>query len=551
MRLDPTRLIQILSTVPAPAGREAERSFALGWLHWLRGDFAAAEPALAEAVRLARRMENAAPPAESAYWLGRVRVLLGQPDAVSEYETVLREARGEARAAAWLVDLLWRAGRVDRAEQVWKSVRANKKVTACDEGPLLEARALLRRGETAAAERLLSESAPGGGVVRAEHRLLVAWTLTVLKQYDRAREQFDQAKEGPYPAAALECWRILLEKRRAGRPASADEAGRPPALAALLRGYEALRKGETERAVEALREAAAAPAASAFARFALARLGMDDPAAVLASQPGMFLALRCRALIAQERFRKREATPAELLDALRQASSVNWTDPAADHFRRIALALQAQRPAIEDVRSLAADRPTDPAVRRNLLAAGVELAARRLPAAAGLQLLLEWSELADLPEGLRFLIGRQMLRLLLMRRRTPLSPHSPEAEEKRDNGPTDAAVLSAAERLAPGDGLAALMRGWLRPDSAPPPAGMDAPAVARLWRAARRWPTAARWRKTGARRCEGCVHKAGSRPPPRHCCSWKRRDAATPRPCRRCSTRQTPGAASVPRLRGS
>ncbi len=326
-RLDPVRLIQILSTTPAPVGREAERSFVLGWLHWLRGDFATAETALAEAIRLARRMENAAPPAETAYWLGRVRVLLGRPDAVSEYETVLRETRGEARAVAWLVDLLWRAGRVDRAEQVWKSVRTNKKVTACDEGPLLEVRALLRRGETTAAERLLNEFAPGGGVVRAERRLLLAWTLTSLKQYDRVREQFDRAKEGPYPAAALECWRILLEKRRAGRPASPDEAGRPLSLEPLLRGHEALGRGETNLAVEALREAAAAPAASAFARFALARLGRDDPAAVLASQPGMFLALRCRALIALERFRKREATPAELLDALRQASSVNWTRP--------------------------------------------------------------------------------------------------------------------------------------------------------------------------------------------------------------------------------
>jgi len=526
VRLDPVRLIQILSTARPPAAREAERSFTLGWLHWLRGDFAAAEPALAEAIRLARRQEGAAPPAEAAYWLGRVRVLLGRPDAVSEYETVLRETRGEARAVAWLVDLLWRAGRVDRAEQVWKSVRANKKVAACDEGPLLEARALLRRGETAAAERLLNESAPGGGVVRAERRLLLAWTLTSLKQYDRAKEQFDRAREGPYPAAALECWRILLEKRRAGRIASPDEAGRPPALAPLLRGYEALREGETERAVAAMREAAAAPAAPAFARYALARLGRDDPAAVLASQPGLFLALRCRALVALDRFRKREAPPAELLDALRQATSAGWTDPAADHFRRLALALQLQRPTIDDLRSLTADRPTDPAVRRNLLRAALELAVRRLPAAAALQLLLERSALDDLSEDLRSPIGRQLLRLSLMRRRTatpllplspilrgegpgvrgepsdampphprPLSPETGERGERKQplssagkaqgDEPPDDAILAAAERLSPGDGLAVLMRAWLRPDAAPPPAATDAPAVVRLWQAAR------------------------------------------------------------------
>ncbi len=268
-----------------------------------------------------------------------------------------------------------------------------------------------------------------------------------------------------------------------------------------------------------------APAESAFARYALARLGRDDPAAVLASQPGLFLALRCRALAALDRFRKREATPAELLDALRQAASAGWIDPAADHFRRIAQALQLQRPTIEDLRSLTADRPTDPAVRRNLPAAGVELAVRRLPAPAALQLLLEWSELEDLPDALRSLIGRQLLRLSLMRLRTALSPLSPvdrgrgkgvrgegpeslpphprpltpeaggrgerkqplspEAEGRGDDGPPDDALLAAAERLSPGNGLAALVRAWLRPDAAPPPAGTDAPAVARLWRAAR------------------------------------------------------------------
>ena len=45
--------------------------------------------------------------------------------------------------------------RVDRAEQVWKSVRGNRRVSGCDEGPLLEARALLRRGEVGPAERVL------------------------------------------------------------------------------------------------------------------------------------------------------------------------------------------------------------------------------------------------------------------------------------------------------------------------------------------------------------------------------------------------------------
>ena len=540
VRLDPVRLIQILSTAPPPA-REAERSFALGWLHWLRGDFAAAEPALAEAIRLARRQEGA-PPAETAYWLGRVRVLLGRSDAVSEYETVLRETRGEARAVAWLVDLLGRAGRVDRAEQVWKSVRANKKVTACDEGPLLEARALLRRGETAPAERLLNESAPGNGVVQTERRLLLAWALTSLKQYDRAKEQFDRAKEGPYPAAALECWRILLEKRRAGRAASPEEAGRPSALAPLLRGYEALRQGESERAVEALREAAAIPASSAFARYALARLGRDDPAAVLASQPGLFLALRCRALVVLDRFRKRAATPAELLDALRQAASVGWTDPAADHFRRLALAQQLQRPTIEDIRSLTADRPTDPAVRRNLLAAGVELAVRRLPAGAALQMLLEWSELEGLSDALRSLIGRQLLRLSLMRRRTPAPLVAPPPKRQRwKTTGRRTTPYSPRRNACP---RATGWRRWFGHGSGRTPRrrlpGRTLPRSRGCGGQRGCWPMAVRLRKAGARRCVGCACRAGSRRPFRHYCSWKRPDTVTPRPCQRCLTRRTP-----------
>ncbi len=468
-RLDPARMIPVLSSAPAPAGREAERSSALGWLHWLAGEPAAAEPLLTEAVRLARSPEGAPLLAEAAYWLGRVRVLLGRPEAVSEYEAVLRETRGAPQAVAWLVDLLWRAGRVDRVEQVWKSVRGNKKVTACDEGPLLEARGLLRRGEAAPAERLLHEAAPGNGVVQVERRLLLAWTLTTLKQYDRAGEQFEAAQEGPYPAAALTSWRVLLERRRLGQ-AAPEEGERPPALASLLRGHNALAAGRMEEAVAAFREAATQPAGQPFARYALACLGQDDPAAVLASQPGLFLALRCRAWIALDRFRKRQATPAELLDAVQQAASAGWTHPAADHFRRLAQSLSLRQPTADDLRSLSAERPADPAARRNLLRAAVEIAVRRLPSAEAREWLVEWSGWEDWTDDLRSLLSRQLLRLLLLR---------------RGEGP-EAAVLAAVDRLAPGDGLAALVRTWLSPDTAAPlPAGPDAPPAVRLWQAAR------------------------------------------------------------------
>ena len=98
VRLDPARMLQVLSAAAAPVGREAERSLALGWLHWLDGNFAAAEPLLAEAIRLARRQEGAPLLAEAAYWHGRVRLQLGRPEALSEYEVLLRETRGAPQA---------------------------------------------------------------------------------------------------------------------------------------------------------------------------------------------------------------------------------------------------------------------------------------------------------------------------------------------------------------------------------------------------------------------------------------------------------------------
>ena len=279
----------------------------------------------------------------------------------------------------------------------------------------------------------------------------------------------------------------------------------------------------------------------------------DDPAAVLASQPGLFLALRCRALVALDRFRKREATPAELLDALRQAASAGWTDPAADHFRRLALALQSQRPTIEDIRSLTADRPTDPAVRRNLLAAGVELAVRRLPASAALQLLLEWSVLEDLSGTLRSLIGRQLLRLSLMRRRTPapLVALPPKRERWKTTGRRTTPYSPRRNACCRAMGR----RRWCGHGSGRTPhrrlPGRTLPQSRDCGRPRGRWPTAARLRKAGARRCVGCARRAGSRRPLRHYCSWKPPGAATPRPCRRCLMRRTPGAASAQRRRDS
>ena len=174
---------------------ERERLFLLGWLHWLNDDPAAAELLLAEAMHRACEENAIEALAESAYWGARVRLLLGRGEALTKFESVLRTLGGSPRATAWFVDLLGRAGRIDRAEQVWKSVRGNRRVAGCAEGPLLEARMLLRHGEITAAERLLSEVKPTSGVVWVEHRLLLAWIAVTQKQHDKGRDLLRQARE--------------------------------------------------------------------------------------------------------------------------------------------------------------------------------------------------------------------------------------------------------------------------------------------------------------------------------------------------------------------
>jgi hypothetical protein len=461
MSFAPERLRSGLAAPVADACLEAERCFALGWLAWLAGDVGAAEAPLAQAAAQAQALQNSALLAESAYWRARVQILAGRADAVAGFEAVLRTLGGSPQAAAWFVDLLWRAGRSDRAEQVWKSVRGNRKVTACDEGPLLEARSLLQRGELAPAERVLNETGPSGGVVQAERCLLLAWATAGQKQPQGAAEWLDKAAAGLYPEAALRAWRELVEGRARGEPLHWTD-GASAALRELLRGFEALRRGEADEAASAFREALATPALQPFARYGLVWLGREDAAALLTAQPGFFLGVRCRARSALERFRRREVGPAEWLDALQAAAAAGFQEPAAEHFRRLAQWLQRPPTADELRRLVDEETAADCEAGRNVFRAALELAAKRLPAEEARGLLTHWAELpwlAGRPE-LGALLGRQMLRL----------------------GLTGAAgAVSVAEQLLPGDGLAALVRS-LTAESAAESEG-DAPP-ARLWRAA-------------------------------------------------------------------
>jgi hypothetical protein len=406
--IDPART-QALLAVPLndPEG-ERERLFALGWLHWLNDEPDMAAGRLNEAMRLAREQHANEALAESAYWYARVRLLMGHGEVLGEYETVLKTLVGQPRAAAWFVDLLGRAGRVDRAEQVWKAVRGNRRVVGCIEGPLLEARMFLKRDDWTQAERLLAEWTPSSCVVWVERLLLLAWIAANQKQADKAREWMKQARAGLYPPSALQTWSSRIEERLGGSKSRTDRLS--PALHDFVRGQQLRGEGRIEPAIAAYRAALGSPSAQPFARYALACLGQDDLAELLAHQPGLFLAVRCRARLTAARFLRREASPAELLDALRHAEVNGYRETWSEHYRNLANILQTRAADVSTAREWAAQTCAD-AVGRNVFRATLEWAMGHLSDEDKQELLRAWSQRVDLPTELRSLTEGQLLRL--------------------------------------------------------------------------------------------------------------------------------------------
>jgi hypothetical protein len=109
---------------------------------------------------------------------------------------------------------------------------------------------------------------------------------------------------------------------------------------------------------------------------------------------------------------RREASPAECLDALQLAATVGYGGGAAEHFRTIATALRQRNPEPAAVCELAAAPSAGPAARRNFLRAAVEQASRRVQPADAAVLLNEWSSIV--PDDLRAPVERQLLRQRLL-----------------------------------------------------------------------------------------------------------------------------------------
>ncbi len=451
MTLERARAWGLLTVPFSDPNLERERLFAVGWLHWLNDEPDAATVQWSEVMRHAREQNATEALAEAAYWRARVRLAEGHGEALGEFENVLKTLGGLPRAAAWFVDLLARAGRVDRAEQVWKSVRGNRRVAGCAEGPLLEARMLLKRDEWTQAERLLGEWTPTTAVAWVERLLLLAWIAAHPNRADKARAWLNQAQAGLYPPAAMQDWSARIESRLGGR--SCDDRKVSPALRDFVRGQQLRRDGRIEEAIAAYRVAENNPSVQPFARYALVCLGIEDGAELLSQQPGLFLAVRCRARSALERFRRREASPAELLDALRLAETQGYQEAACKHFQSLASFLQARGVDVETVRKWSAKSCAD-AERRNAFRAAVEWAISHFTDLENRQLFLEWSQRTDLTEELRASIERQRLRL---------EPDALLQTIRSESDRPAARLWRAARRLDPNAPDAAAWRDELRP----------------------------------------------------------------------------------------
>lgn len=149
--------------------------------------------------------------AEAAYWLARTRLLLKRPQAVAEFERAMPSFGGLPRAACWLVDLLWRAKRPERAEQVWKAVRGSPRIAACEETALIEARLLLWRGDLDRAEGMLLAASPRDVSTQTDRFLHLAWVNAARRRFDAAAAYLRQAEKiGVYSASLIRTWRRLI-----------------------------------------------------------------------------------------------------------------------------------------------------------------------------------------------------------------------------------------------------------------------------------------------------------------------------------------------------
>ncbi len=385
--IDRDRIRAALQAPLADAEMEQQRLFVLGWLGWLDDDLPSAKSWLARCTG-----------ARAAYWLARVRLLMGDVEGLSAYEQQMRTFQGSPQATCWFVDLLWRAGRHERATQVWKSVRLNKRVTACEEAVLLEARALLGQDD-AAAEKMLREATPHNTVLQTERLLLLAWLMSVRQKRDEALDLIDEVRVAVYPLRAVAAWHAMILRRDTNTFADLERLHLSPPARAWIQAQQArLPGGDPARVLTLLEGTAGVPRLQGLVRYVRACLGREDFAALLASLPGPFLASRCRVWATLACFCRGEVSPAELLGTIQQSSG-------KEAWQELARALADGVPA-EQLWRMGS---------KNARRAAVEAGLREWTPAETVKMLPAWGrELLDSDDlALRHRVGRQLLRLSL------------------------------------------------------------------------------------------------------------------------------------------
>lgn len=320
--LNPDR-VRLLDALSVPlADHEGERLALRGWLLWSLDRHAEAVTTLEEAESQTQQSGENHTITLAAYWLARVRLCLRR-EAVEPYEQCIRQREDTPQSTAWLVDLLWRAGRLERAEPMWKSVRVNPRVLACDEGSLLDVRLHLRRGEFGQAEKRLREMTPHSGPLAAERHLLLAW----LRPNERSAEQLALAEACPYPASALASWRNWLELRTRGALLTRDNL--PPGWREWVEAQQRRAGGQPSAH---LYRAAGLP----LARYGLVVQGEERAADLVPLVGDAFFGQRLRAWQAIERFCSRELSSILLVEMLSQVERAGYRCAAMEHFKRLA-----------------------------------------------------------------------------------------------------------------------------------------------------------------------------------------------------------------------
>lgn len=400
---------QIRASLELPLNQQeqiAERFFLHGWLSWYAGDNEQAAQEFSQALEQSSSDELTG---ESAYWLARMRIRAGNLDAINEFETTLRQLGGSPRITCWFVDLLWRVGNFERAEQIWKAVRANRKAKQCEEYTLLEAKSLLHQGEYDKASDILENVSLNHGILQSERTLMLTWIAMESDKVEEARDYFIDGIYGLMPETVRDLWAEVLDVREGELSASEvlSNLSLQGTQQRWVEAQQARADGDLYRAKEILTTLNEYEPLKAFVLYARAAIEQSDLYASISSRrPGQFFAVRCRLHIAVRLYCHRNSGIEDVLTAIEQAERAGYQSRHLGPLKQFILQLQ-QNPTVESL-WLSGDS--------NRRRAALERLIRQGSPDEQLRRLFTWSrDVVEESTTLREAIGTHLLRLLLIR----------------------------------------------------------------------------------------------------------------------------------------